>query len=166
MSVPYYDYLDSPIGKLLLTSDGNALTSIGFPRGKAKRRHLPHWTHRPTLFTAVRDQLMAYFQGELQVFDLPLAPAGTTFQQAVWDALLSIPYGETTSYGELARQIGKPRASRAVGAANGRNPIPIIIPCHRVIGMNGKLVGFGGGLETKKRLLAIEQAHQAPQLAF
>ena len=105
----------------------------------------------------MRQQLEAYFAGELQRFDLALAPDGTDFQQAVWQALTTIPYGATCSYGEIARQIGKPKASRAVGAANGQNPIPIIIPCHRVIGSTGKLTGFGGGLAAKEILLELEQ---------
>ena len=102
-------------------------------------------------------QLRAYFAGELESFDLDLAPEGTPFQQKVWSELLKIPYGETISYGELARRIGNPSASRAVGLANGSNPIPIIIPCHRVIGSNGKLTGYGGGLPIKEKLLALEK---------
>jgi methylated-DNA-[protein]-cysteine S-methyltransferase len=105
---------------------------------------------------AVR-QLRAYFAGELQAFDLPLAPQGTPFQLAVWKHLCEIPYGETISYGELARRIGNPNASRAVGLANGSNPIPIVIPCHRVIGSNGKLTGYGGGLPIKEKLLGLER---------
>ena len=102
-------------------------------------------------------QLRAYFAGELEAFDLPLAPQGTPFQLAVWKRLCEIPYGETISYGELARRIGNPNASRAVGLANGSNPIPIVIPCHRVIGSNGKLTGYGGGLPIKEKLLALER---------
>src|SRR5690606_32489233 len=102
-------------------------------------------------------QLGAYFAGELQAFDLPLAPEGTPFQRTVWQALQSIPYGQTISYGELAQEIGRPTASRAVGAANGRNPLPIVIPCHRVIGGNGSLTGYGGGLRFKKALLSLER---------
>jgi methylated-DNA-[protein]-cysteine S-methyltransferase len=103
-------------------------------------------------------QLRAYFAGELRTFELPLAPHGTPFQRRVWDALLAIPYGTTTTYGRLAQQLGDPRAVRAVGLANGRNPIPIIIPCHRVIGANGSLIGYGGGLERKQWLLEREGA--------
>ena len=102
-------------------------------------------------------QLAAYFAGELEIFDLPLAPEGTPFQLAVWRRLNDIPYGETISYGELARRLGNPKASRAVGLANGANPIPIVIPCHRVIGSNGKLTGYGGGLPIKEKLLALER---------
>ena len=103
------------------------------------------------------EQLRAYFAGEREGFDLPLAPRGTPFQQKVWKRLCEIPYGETISYGELAKQIGNPQASRAVGLANGSNPIPIVIPCHRVIGSNGKLTGYGGGLPIKEKLLALER---------
>ena len=102
-------------------------------------------------------QLRAYFAGDLESFDLPLVPAGTTFQLDVWNRLCEIPYGETISYGELARRLGNPNASRAVGLANGSNPIPIVIPCHRVIGSNGKLTGYGGGLPIKEKLLALER---------
>jgi methylated-DNA-[protein]-cysteine S-methyltransferase len=105
----------------------------------------------------VQRQLDEYFAGRRTTFDVPLSPAGTAFQRDVWNALLQIPYGETTSYGQLARKIGRPAAVRAVGAANGQNPIPIIIPCHRVIGGDGRLVGFGGGLNVKRFLLALEQ---------
>jgi methylated-DNA-[protein]-cysteine S-methyltransferase len=117
-------------------------------------------------FKEVKYQLDAYFAGELQDFDLPLLPTGTRFQERVWQALAEIPYGETWSYGELARHIGKPKASRAVGAANGINPIPVIIPCHRVIGSSGKLTGFGGGLETKQYLLKLESEAIAPEFNF
>jgi methylated-DNA-[protein]-cysteine S-methyltransferase len=111
-------------------------------------------------------QLDEYFAGKRQEFDLPLAPAGTDFQCQVWQGLQEIPFGETWSYGELARHVGRPKASRAVGAANGLNPIPVIIPCHRVIGSNGKLTGFGGGLETKSFLLKLESSQAAPGLDF
>ena len=108
-------------------------------------------------FDELEQQLRAYFSGELENFTVPLSPEGTPFQQKVWSELLKIPYGETISYGELARRIGNPNASRAVGLANGSNPIPIIIPCHRVIGSNGKLTGYGGGLPIKEKLLALEK---------
>lgn len=108
-------------------------------------------------------QLAAYFAGERRDFDLPLAPQGTPFQQRVWDALLAIPYGAVRSYGDVARAIGRPAASRAVGAANGRNPIAIIVPCHRVIGASGQLTGYGGGLPTKRWLLEHEQRHASGQ---
>ncbi|MXY89681.1 MAG: methylated-DNA--[protein]-cysteine S-methyltransferase [Gammaproteobacteria bacterium] len=152
----YYIYTDSPIGSLLLAGDGDNLHTLGFPGGKMQRRHEPGWTEDAAPFAQAIEQLRAYFAGELERFDLPLAPAGTEFQRKVWAALQDIPYGETRSYGELARQVGNGKASRAVGAANGRNPIPVIIPCHRVVGSDGSLTGFGGGLETKRRLLDLE----------
>lgn len=155
----FYTHLDSPVGRLLLVGDGHALHRIGFPAGKAAMKPESDWLRRNGVFHEVIAQLNAWFAGELYQFDLPLAPQGTPFQQRVWKALLEIPYGETRSYGDIARQIGKPTASRAVGAANGLNPIPIIIPCHRVIGSSGQLVGFGGGLPIKKQLLVLEQNH-------
>lgn len=153
----YFTYLDSTIGELLLAGNGDALGLLGFPEGKMRLRHQEDWTKDPSVFTAAIEQLRAYFAGELQDFDLPLAPEGTQFQRAVWDALTHIPYGETRSYVDIAQAVGRPKASRAVGAANGQNPIPIIIPCHRVIGKSGALVGFGGGLPTKVQLLDLEQ---------
>jgi methylated-DNA-[protein]-cysteine S-methyltransferase len=159
MGEMFYTYLDSPVGRLLLAGDGTALHRIGFPAGKAALKPEPDWLRHNGLFRNATDQLRAYFAGALQQFDLPLAPQGTPFQQKVWKALLEIPYGETRSYGNIALSIGKPTASRAIGAANGVNPIPIIIPCHRVIGSSGQLVGFGGGLPTKKKLLTLEQDH-------
>ncbi|MGI9251949.1 MAG: methylated-DNA--[protein]-cysteine S-methyltransferase [Pseudohongiellaceae bacterium] len=152
----YYTYHNTPIGKLLLAGTSEKLTLLGFPSGKMQRRHEPDWIEDPTPFREVVRQLDAYFSGELQGFTLPLAPKGTAFQEAVWAALREIPYGETWSYGKLANHIGKPSASRAVGAANGQNPIPVIIPCHRVVGSSGKLTGFGGGLDTKEYLLSLE----------
>jgi len=112
----------------------------------------------------VQAQLEAYFTGELTEFDLPLAPRGSEFQLSVWNALLEIPYGETASYGEIAKNVGRPDAVRAVGATNGRNPIAVIIPCHRVIGSDGSLVGYGGGLDRKRLLLELEAEHAAPRL--
>lgn len=162
----YYCYYEAPIGQLLLAGDGEALSLLGFPRGKMQRVHAPDWTRDPGPFRDVSRQLEQYFAGELTAFDLPLAPSGTPFQEQVWAALRQIPYGVTWSYGELARHIGKPNASRAVGAANGLNPIPVIIPCHRVIGSNGKLTGFGGGLDTKEFLLGLEARRVAPGLNF
>jgi methylated-DNA-[protein]-cysteine S-methyltransferase len=166
MTVIYYDYLETPIGQLMLAGDGEVLMELGFPGGKAARRHQESWELGPGNFKVVKEQLLAYFAGELQEFSISLAPQGTEFQKQVWQALQSIPYGETWSYGELANRIKKPKASRAVGAANGRNPIPVIIPCHRVIGSSGKLVGFGGGLDTKRHLLALENQSIHPGLDF
>lgn len=162
----YYDYQDSPIGRLLLAGDGEALTVIGFPSGKGQRRHQSGWQRDEAPLVDAKRQLSAYFAGELQEFDLPLKPEGTEFQRRVWAALRKIPFGETWSYGQLANELGNPKASRAVGAANGKNPIPIIIPCHRVIGSTGKLTGFGGGLATKEYLLDMEAQQRAPQLPF
>jgi methylated-DNA-[protein]-cysteine S-methyltransferase len=145
--------IDSPVGRLGLGVDGEALSQVLLRmRGPAHRGKLTG-----VLADAAR-QLAAYFAGRLHEFDVPLAPRGTPFQQDVWTALRTIRYGETWSYRELAEHIGRPAAVRAVGAANGQNPIPIIIPCHRVIGSNGTLVGFGGGLEMKQKLLALEGA--------
>ncbi len=160
----YYSYLASPIGDLLLAGDGESLHLLGFPEGKMRTRHQDLWRPDDTVFGEVKSQLNAYFAGELKDFDLPLAPQGTAFQMSVWKALTTIPYGGTRSYGEIAAQVGNPKASRAVGAANGQNPIPIIIPCHRVIGSTGKLTGFGGGLPTKVALLNLEQRHRPFQL--
>lgn len=152
-----YCYLDSPIGTLLIAGDGDAIRRIEFPRNGKPGRPEAHWTEstRGPIAQAVR-QLCEYFAGRRTSFDLPLAPEGTPFQRSVWRRLQDIPYGETISYGELARRVGNPKASRAVGAANGKNPLPIVIPCHRVIGSNGTLTGFGGGLPTKEALLALE----------
>jgi methylated-DNA-[protein]-cysteine S-methyltransferase len=152
----YYDYHRTTIGELLLAGDGQSLSLLGFPEGKMALRHDSHWTRDSQPFVDVTKQLDGYFAGELRVFDVQLELTGTSFQQAVWSALKMIPYGETCTYGELAARIGRPRASRAVGAANGVNPVPIIIPCHRVIGSNGSLTGFGGGIRTKQTLLGIE----------
>lgn len=148
-------YTNSPIGALMLVEDQERLTEIRFCPETPNPR--PGSTH-PLLQEAIV-QLEAYFAGNLRHFDLPLAPAGTPFQQTVWHELQCIPYGHTITYAELARRIGRPTASRAVGAANGRNPIPILIPCHRVIGSNGHLTGYAGGLPIKTHLLALE-GHQ------
>ncbi len=155
----YYCYLETPIGDLLLAGDENALSLVGFPEGSMRRDPEPDWIFSDKPFAAVREQLTAYFAGERKSFDLNLNPVGTEFQLQVLDELQKIPYGITASYGDIARRIGRPKAVRAVGAANGRNPIPIIIPCHRVIGSTGKLTGFGGGIPTKKALLKLELEH-------
>jgi methylated-DNA-[protein]-cysteine S-methyltransferase len=153
-----YCHLETRIGTLLIAGDGEALRHIHFPEHGRARRPESGWSESASgpVGEAVR-QLTEYFSGTRREFDLPLAPAGTEFQQEVWRRLRGIAYGETISYGELARRVGNPKASRAVGAANGANPIPIVIPCHRVIGANGKLTGFGGGLPIKEALLALEQ---------
>jgi len=152
-----YCYLETPIGTLLIAGDEQAIHRIEFPRRGRPGRPEAEWreAQRGPVAEAVR-QLREYFAGKRTEFDLPLAPDGTDFQRNVWRRLQEIPYGETISYGELARRVGNPKASRAVGAANGQNPIPIVIPCHRVIGASGKLTGFGGGLPTKEALLALE----------
>jgi methylated-DNA-[protein]-cysteine S-methyltransferase len=153
----FYHYHKTAIGDLLLAAEGDYLSLLGFPSGKMQRRHELSWIQDAGPFKEVVCQLDAYFAAELTEFDLPLLPRGTNFQESVWHALTEIPYGETWSYGQLAAHIGKPNASRAVGAANGSNPIPIIIPCHRVIGSSGKLTGFGGGIQTKQYLLGAKQ---------
>jgi len=155
----HYTYFPSPIGGLLLAGNGEQLGYIGFPEGKSRMRHQDMWRPDDGAFPEVKRQLLAYFGGELTSFELSLSPQGTEFQRQVWQALQTIPYGETRSYGEVAKQVGRPLASRAVGAANGRNPLPIVIPCHRVIGSTGTLTGFGGGLEAKATLLRLEQRH-------
>jgi methylated-DNA-[protein]-cysteine S-methyltransferase len=152
----YYCYLNSPIGDLLLAGDDEALSLIGFPKGKMRHDPDPDWIYDEKPFAAARQQLEEYFAGERKEFDLALNVSGTEFQVQVLEELQRIPYGETTSYGTIAERIGRPKAMRAVGAANGRNPIPIIIPCHRVIGSGGALTGFGGGLDTKEALLRLE----------
>lgn len=152
----YYRYLTTPIGDLLLAGDEDALHVVSFPEGARRRDPEPAWIYNEQPFLAACAQLEAYFAGALKEFDLKLAPSGTPFQLAVLEELRKIPYGTTASYSDVARRIGKPKAVRAVGAANGRNPIPIIIPCHRVIGARGDLTGFGGGLPTKEALLRLE----------
>ena len=152
----YYCYLDTPIGELLLAGEGDALSMIGFPKGVMRRDPEPDWIYNEEPLENACTQLTEYFSGQRKDFDLPLKLDGTEFQVSVLEALLEIPYGETTSYGAIAKQIGRPKAVRAVGAANGRNPIPIIVPCHRVIGSSGDLTGFGGGLDTKEALLRLE----------
>jgi methylated-DNA-[protein]-cysteine S-methyltransferase len=154
-----YTYLDSPIGELLATRDDGGITGLDLPASRHPRRVSPEWVRDDTAFDDIRTQLREYFAGERQDFDLPLNAGGSRFQSLVWDALIRIPYGETTSYGKLAVSIGHPDGPRAVGLANGQNPIPIIVPCHRVIGANGSLTGYGGGLDTKRWLLDHEARH-------
>lgn len=154
-----YQWMDSPAGRLLLVADETGLGEVWFEKGRTPPVIDPEWRHRGKPLAEPERQLRAYFAGELQQFGLVLKPLGTAFQLRVWELLQTIPFGETISYGELARRAGNPAASRAVGLANGSNPIPIIIPCHRVIGSNGKLTGYGGGLETKRWLLDFEKEH-------
>ena len=156
-----FAYLESPIGRLMLTSDGAALTGLFMEPSRKVPQPDEGWTPDLTvapLAETVR-QLNEYFAGVRREFDLPLQFEGTMFQRRVWNELTQIPYGETWSYGQLASRIGNPGASRAVGLANGRNPISILVPCHRVIGADGSLTGYGGGLERKRWLLAHEGLH-------
>jgi methylated-DNA-[protein]-cysteine S-methyltransferase len=155
-----YHVTASPIGDLLLLGEGDALTAL----------HMAPFTVPPAArreaaaFRDAETQLEAYFAGELTDFDLPLAPRGTPFQLRVWEALTRIPYGTTSTYGAIAEAVGRPDAVRAVGACNGQNPIAIVVPCHRVIGADGSLVGYGGGLDRKRTLLELEAEHAAPRL--
>ena len=154
----FYATLDTPIGSLLCAGDGDALTGIFMEAHRHGPVRTPAWREDPRKFGAAFRQLGDYFEGKRHDFDLPLAAEGTPFQKRVWAALREIPFGETTSYGALARTLGVPAASRAVGAANGRNPLSIVVPCHRVIGAGGALTGYGGGLARKRWLLQHESA--------
>lgn len=154
----WFDEFSTPIGKLTLAVDASGLRHVLFENNRYGARGRESWKRDTTAVRAVREQLDEYFAGERQAFALELNPAGTDFQRRTWFALADIPFGTTCSYGELARKLGSPSAVRAVGAANGRNPIPIILPCHRVIGSDGSLTGFGGGLPVKQWLLAHESA--------
>ena len=152
----WYDALPTLIGLLHLVADAQGLREVWFENGRHPKSLAPHWLHDPARLAFARVQLEEYFAGTRQAFALPLHPVGTPFQLAVWHELARIAYGATISYGEMARRIGQPQAMRAVGAANGRNPLPIVLPCHRVIGANGSLTGFGGGLPVKQFLLSME----------
>lgn len=152
----YYNIIESPIGPILLAGDETGLKHLNFLKGK-KRIEIPaDWIENKEFFREAARQLEDYFSGKLQSFDLELAPEGTGFQMSVWKALCEIPYGETRTYKDIAISIGKPRAYRAVGLANNRNPIAIIIPCHRVIGSDGKFTGYASGLDIKEFLLRLE----------
>lgn len=153
-----YCYVETPVGKLLLNGR-QLLEGLHFPEGKTRVEPGKDWIYTEKIFTDALLQLDAYFKGELTRFDLKLNAQGTDFQKRVWQELEKIPYGETISYGELAKRMGNPKASRAVGMANGKNPISIIVPCHRVIGKDGSLTGFGGGIDVKKTLLELEKRH-------
>lgn len=155
----FYSYMDSPIGRLLLAGDRQSLKVLGFSTGKLARGADPDWERFDEPFRKAKAQLAQYFAGDRKDFDVELTPDATPFQASVLAALREIPYGETRSYREIAERIGNPKAVRAVGGANGANPIPIIIPCHRVIGSNGTLTGFGGGLDSKRFLLDLETRH-------
>jgi methylated-DNA-[protein]-cysteine S-methyltransferase len=153
-----HDHLDSPIGRLLLVGDGRALTGLYVADHDRAPVPAAGSTRDPAPFAEARDQLDGYFAGRRTAFTVPLHLVGTPFQVAVWSALLDVPYGSTLSYGELADQLGRPSASRAVGAANGRNPISVIVPCHRIVGADGSLTGYGWGVERKAWLLRHEGA--------
>jgi len=154
----YFTYIDTPVGKLMLAGcNDHGLRHVAFQCGKGAMPPKPEWKQSAAPFRWVERQLREYFEGKRTAFDLPLHPKGTPFQMAVWKALMKIPYGETRSYGDIARAVGRPAAVRAVGLANGRNPLPIVVPCHRVIGASGKLVGYGGGLAVKQALLDRER---------
>ncbi len=168
-STSWYCHYSSPVGELVLTSDGEALTGLHLPLpdGSAAPLRGSNWRRDNAPFRAALEQLRDYFGGERTAFDLALRITGTPFQRLAWDALLTIPFGTTISYAEQARRIGRPEAPRAVGAANGRNPIAIVVPCHRVIGSGGTLVGYGGGLPLKKWLLHHESSVlREPESAF
>ena len=159
----YYTFVSSPIGQLLLAGSlagsDSAVEVVGFASGSKARSAEPDWERNDEPFKDVARQLGEYFAGKRRDFDLTIEPAATGFQADVLEALRRIPYGETRSYGDVARSIGRPKAVRAVGAANGRNPLPILIPCHRVIGQDGDLTGFGGGLAAKRYLLDLERRY-------
>jgi methylated-DNA-[protein]-cysteine S-methyltransferase len=161
MTMRFYTWYESPVGPLLLAGSRDGVNYVSFASGRHAVAVDPGWMEDHTVFDDPIQQLREYFAGERKTFSLALDPEGTDFQRAVWSELQRIPYGETISYKQLAERIGKPKAVRAVGAANGANPIPIIIPCHRVIGNDGSLTGFGGGLPLKKRLLELESRQLA-----
>jgi methylated-DNA-[protein]-cysteine S-methyltransferase len=152
----WFDDFATPIGRLTVAADTHGLRHVLFESNKYEAADRAEWKRDPAPLRLAREQLQAYFEGERERFDLPLHPVGTPFQLKVWRTLAEIPFGATWSYGEVARRIGEPKAMRAVGAANGRNPLPIVLPCHRVIGSDGSLTGFGGGLPIKQFLLRHE----------
>jgi methylated-DNA-[protein]-cysteine S-methyltransferase len=160
-----YDTIESPIGRIVLAGNDGALSHVGLPESRKPLAIPQEWRRDSDSFAEARRQFDAYFSGSLREFTLKLSPQGTEFRLRVWEALCTIPYACTISYAELARRIGNPKASRAVGLANGANPLSIIMPCHRVIGANGSLTGYGGGLKAKQYLLDLEQRH-APREHF
>jgi methylated-DNA-[protein]-cysteine S-methyltransferase len=154
-----YTHMNSPVGPLLIAANADGLWLIEFEHPRHPESRKADWVQgNSSLLREARRQLDAYFAGRLRDFDLPLATRGTAFQRRVWQALREVPYGATRSYADIARQLGNPNATRAVGAANGRNPVPIVVPCHRVVGADGSLTGFGGGIDTKRFLLQLERA--------
>lgn len=166
MTAPCYTTVDSPIGELLLVGDGRALSGLYMQEGRRPMSVASDWRRDDDAFRDASRQLSEYFDGRRTRFGLALVMRGSAFQRRVWQALQDIPYGETITYGELARRIGQPSAARAVGLANGSNPISVIVPCHRVIGSNGALTGYGGGLVRKRLLLDLERAATRPNLAI
>jgi methylated-DNA-[protein]-cysteine S-methyltransferase len=156
----FYKYISTSLGKILLLSDGQALTGLYLPKQANLIKIKPCWSEdeHAEIFTTTIQQLNEYLAGNRYSFELPLTPSGTLFQQSVWQALREIPFGQTTSYSEMAMRIGRPFSPRAVGHANGRNPISIIIPCHRLIGKDGSLIGYGGGLDIKEALIEFERS--------
>jgi methylated-DNA-[protein]-cysteine S-methyltransferase len=164
MNTRYWYEIDSPVGRLFLAGDAAALTRVHFQSPGSRLRADPAWRYDGAAFATVSAELEEYFAGTRRAFSVGVALEGTDFQRKVWQALQAIPYGTTISYGELARRIGRPESARAVGLANGANPVPIIVPCHRVIGADGSLTGFGGGLDTKRTLLELEGASAVADL--
>lgn len=164
----FYTAIDSPIGQITLASDGVSLVGLYMESHKGMPTVDESWVCDDSVkpFALAREELASYFDGKLERFTIPLKPIGTEFQLKVWNELVNIPFGQTISYGELACRVGNPKASRAVGLANGQNPISIIVPCHRVIGANGRLTGYGGGLSRKEFLLEHEGSTPAKQLTF
>jgi methylated-DNA-[protein]-cysteine S-methyltransferase len=164
MNITLYTTFESPLGELLLTGDGHALSRLSMQNGRRPISIESDWQRDAEAFEDIRQQLRGYFAGERRTFDVPLQMTGNRFELGVWDALREIPYGETVSYGQIAAAIGQPGAARAVGLANGRNPVAVIVPCHRVIGADGSLTGYGGGLGRKQLLLDLEAGVQSLQL--
>ncbi len=162
----WFDDFATPIGRLTIAADAHGLRHVLFETNKYEAAERTHWKRDAVPLRAAREQLEAYFAGEREQFDLPLHPVGTLFQLKVWKTLAEIPFGATWSYGEVAKRISEPKAMRAVGAANGRNPLPIVLPCHRVIGKDGSLTGFGGGLPIKQFLLRHEAGARPDLLAL
>jgi methylated-DNA-[protein]-cysteine S-methyltransferase len=152
----FYTFIESPLGDLLTVRDSAGITGLYLPTGKRPKTPAGWWTRDDAAFADARMQLQEYFAGARREFELPLHPSGTAFQERVWLALREIPFGETTSYGKIAAAVGVPDAARAVGLANGQNPISIVVPCHRVVGADGSLTGYGGGLPAKQWLLSHE----------
>jgi len=157
-----YDLVSTPLGPVMVAGDPTGVKLITFMKGDGERRPESSWKRDPGALRRASNEIRAYFAGELEEFEMKLSLEGTPFQKRVWKAVARVPYGKTASYGQIARRLGKPDACRAVGAANGSNPIPIVIPCHRIIGSTGKLTGYGGGLWIKEALLKLENGGRQP----